>query len=467
MNIDKSALPTIMAVLKLLEQHAERSIRKGDFSRNIKGSKNPNELIKQVLSELDNTSIDTLKKILVSMALMTNGNVETLRDPRKFKRKHAEPLKSAMSLFVEEVFMVAGGDINRLVTKEDYLLAKNILPIVSAVKMDRQKLVGLLKGEYEVPGRGNISTDKDLVVADVLYRGLHSMSYKTIIFLLFNPKPSWDISRAVSTSENKNTSLTFTKKGSTGWGILFHIANKDGHGFHVGDMSWFKNESEYLLAGKLQVKGVNIKLRCYREVEKGPLWDTWIIKSRGGETTINIGRDTLTGKDASNLILKIMFADGESLKSFEHNEYEWFYKGGENMAEVFSAVDPEKPKKPLEEMSLVGGGVVQGAGAPLEDNRTDDAFNEVNGQESGLEDPQLTEMYSTQGLSGRNNMPQVSAEKEYAGHLERSISQRLKNFKQPELETSSEQDDPNCTIKTENKKYKIIISQNPLKSGII
>ena len=324
MKIDEAALPTIMAVLKLLEYHAQSSMRRGDFSRNIEGSKKPNELIKQILSELDSSSIDILKKILVSMALMTNGSVETIRDPRRFRKKQAEPLKSAMDIFVEEVFMLAGGDINRLATREDYLLAKNLLPIIASVRMDKKKLIGLLKGDYKIPsskgGDRKVNVGEDLLVADVLYRGLHSMNYKTIIFLLFNPKPSWDMSRGVSTSEDQRSSLGFTRKGSTGWRMLFHISNAIGQGFHVGDLSWFKGEREYLLAGKLQVKGVNIKLRCYREPEGQPIWNTWLIKSKGGETTVDTGKETLNGKDASNLILKIMFAGDGGLKTFEYND---------------------------------------------------------------------------------------------------------------------------------------------------
>ena len=458
MKIDQSALPTVMAVLKLLQYHAESSIRQGNFSRNMRGSKKPNELIKQILSELDSSSIDILKKILVSMALMTNGNVETVRDPRRFRKKHAEPLKAAMSLFVEEVFMAAGGDINRLATKEDYSLAKNLLPIISNVKMDRKKLVGLLKGDYKVSGREKIDVSRDLVVSDVLYRGLHSMSYKTIIFLLFNPDPSWDISRAVSTSENKGISLRFTTKGSTGWGILFHISNMDGQGFHVGDMSWFKNEQEYLLAGRLQVKGVNIKLKCYREVDGQLIWDTWTIKSRGGETTVNTGKESLTGKDASNLILKIMFAGEGGLKTFEHNDEEWTYKDGENMAEVLCAVDPEKKKEPLEEMSSMGGGSVQGyTGSPLGTKEENDEFNKKEEEESKLKGKRLEEMYSSSGVKGQMIVKNVTGEEEHEGHVERSEHQGLKNVMEDEEEE----------IKQENINYKVKILRNPRKNAII
>ena len=457
MKIDQSALPTVMAVLKLLQYHAESSIRQGNFSRNMRGSKKPNELIKQILSELDSSSIDILKKILVSMALMTNGNVETVRDPRRFREKHAEPLKVAMSLFVEEVFMAAGGDINRLATKEDYSLAKNLLPIISNVKMDRKKLVGLLKGDYKVSGREKIDVSRDLVVSDVLYRGLHSMSYKTIIFLLFNPDPSWDISRAVSTSENKGISLRFTMKGSTGWGILFHISNMDGQGFHVGDMSWFKNEQEYLLAGKLQVKGVNIKLKCYREVDGQLIWDTWTIKSRGGETTVNTGKESLTGKDASNLILKIMFAGEGGLKTFEHNDEEWTYKDGENMAEVLCAVDPEKTKEPLDEMSSMSGGAGHGSGAPLGSKEDNEAFNKKQEQEQRLKGDRLAEMYSTSGGRGQSVVTDVTGEEEHEGHVEKSRHQGLKNV-------TMEQED---NLKQENVSFKVKILPNPRKNAII
>jgi len=457
MKIDQSALPTVMAVLKLLQYHAESSIRQGNFSRNMRGSKKPNELIKQILSELDSSSIDILKKILVSMALMTNGNVETVRDPRRFREKHAEPLKAAMSLFVEEVFMAAGGDINRLATKEDYSLAKNLLPIISNVKMDRKKLVGLLKGDYKVSGREKIDVSRDLVVSDVLYRGLHSMSYKTIIFLLFNPDPSWDISRAVSTSENKGISLRFTMKGSTGWGILFHISNMDGQGFHVGDMSWFKNEQEYLLAGKLQVKGVNIKLKCYREVDGQLIWDTWTIKSRGGETTVNTGEESLTGKDASNLILKIMFAGEGGLKTFEHNDEEWTYKDGENMAEVLCAVDPEKTKEPLDEMSSMSGGAGHGFGAPLGSKEDNEAFNKKQEQEQRLKGDRLAEMYSTSGGRGQSVVTDVTGEEEHEGHVEKSRYQGLKNV-------TMEQED---NLKQENVSFKVKILPNPRKNAII
>lgn len=447
MNIDNSALPTIMAVLKLLQYHAERSRGQGDFHRNIRGSKSPNKLIKQILSELDSSSIDVLKKILVSMALMTNGNVDTIRDPNKFRKKNAETLEKAMSIFVEEVFTAAGGDIKRLATKEDYSLAKNILPIISKVKMNREQLVGLLKGDYKIPPtdgvllnpkRRQVDVSKDLPVADVLYRGLHSMSHKTIIFLLFNPKPSWDISRAVSTSEVEGISLQFAKKGTTGWGVFFHIANAAGQGFHIGDLSWYGNEQEYLLAGKLQVRGSNIKLRCYREVEGQLIWSTWLIKSKGGEVTIDTGKETLTGKEASNLILKIMFAGDGGLKSFEHNDQKWTYKDGENMIEVFCVVDPEKTKEPLDEMSSMGGGAVQGFGAPLGSKKGNEAFNKEQEREQRLKGDKLTEMYSTQGLSGRNRRMIVTGEEEHAGHVERSKHQGLKNVTESdEMETET------------------------------
>jgi hypothetical protein len=64
-----------------------------------------------------------------------------------------------------------------------------------------------------------------------------------------------------------------------------------------------------------------------------------------------------------------------------------------------------KIKRNLKEMSAMTGGAIQG--------------------HAGKEE--LDEMFSSQGLSGRNRRPSVSGEKEHAGHVERSKHQGLKN----------------------------------------
>ena len=71
-------------------------------------------------------------------------------------------------------------------------------------------------------------------------------------------------------------------------------------------------------------------------------------------------------------------------------------------------------------MSSMGGGAVQGYGAPLEDKETNEEFNNKQEKDQRLKGHKLTEMYSTQGLAGRNRRPIVTGEEEHAGHVERS-----------------------------------------------
>lgn len=77
-------------------------------------------------------------------------------------------------------------------------------------------------------------------------------------------------------------------------------------------------------------------------------------------------------------------------------------------------------------MSSMSGGSVQGYGGPLGDDKTVDAFNKKQEREQRLKGDRIEEMYSTQGLAGKNKQQLVSGEEEHEGHVERSKSTRLK-----------------------------------------
>jgi len=89
-----------------------------------------------------------------------------------------------------------------------------------------------------------------------------------------------------------------------------------------------------------------------------------------------------------------------------------------------------KKKQVIDEMSSVGGGSVQGYGAPFGDPEGIASFNKEQEREQRLKGDSLIEMFSTQGIAGRNVQQNVSAEEEFAGHLERSRHQGLQNFKE-------------------------------------
>jgi len=106
-----------------------------------------------------------------------------------------------------------------------------------------------------------------------------------------------------------------------------------------------------------------------------------------------------------------------------------------------------KKKQVIDEMNSVSGGSVQGYGAGFGDPETVDAFNDAQEREQRLKGDSLIEMFSSQGLAGRNMQQVVSPEKEFAGHLERSQHQGLQNFKRPQ----------------KTRTFKIKIKRNPRK----
>jgi len=152
-----------------------------------------------------------------------------------------------------------------------------------------------------------------------------------------------------------------------------------------------------------------------------------------------------------------MFTEQGSLNSFEYNGEKWTYKDGENMIEVFCVVDPEKTKEPLDEMSSMGGGAVQGYGAPLGSKEDNETFNKKQEREQRLKGDKLIEMYSTGAVKGQSVVKNVTGEEEHEGHVERSQHQGLKNV----------MEDDEQEINQESKNYKLKFMRNPRKNGII
>ena len=118
----------------------------------------------------------------------------------------------------------------------------------------------------------------------------------------------------------------------------------------------------------------------------------------------------------------------------------------------------KKKKEVLDEMSSMSAGSVQGYGGPLGDDKTVDAFNKEQKRGQRLKGSKLAEMYSTQGLAGKNVQQLVSGEEEHEGHVERSKAQGLKNV--------MEEEDNDDKLE-ETKKYWSKFLSNPQKNDII
>lgn len=118
----------------------------------------------------------------------------------------------------------------------------------------------------------------------------------------------------------------------------------------------------------------------------------------------------------------------------------------------------KKKKQVLDELSSMSGGSVEGSGVPLGDAKTMNAFNKEQEREQRLKGSKLAEMYSTQGLAGKNAQQLVSGEEEHEGHVERSQAQGLKNVVE---------EDENDDKLEETKKYWSKFLSNPRKNDII
>jgi len=238
----------ILAIFRVLEAIPERS---GDRYQNAI------ETVKKVLTPEDKKDIT---KILQAMMLLTAGNQETLRDPEKYEPGEAKDNFSTLfSTKSYTLYTDLGIPFNSLKppTKEDYELAKKLLPIMgsSFVTSDDIDAVIGTTGEMD---RRFMSEGHDIV-----YRGLHKLDKNTIAFLMDNP--TWDIGRGVSTSYDRLESRRFSKSFATSWGstqgpaILFTINNASKRGFHAGSLSRFYREKEVILAGQLKIRSWTIE----------------------------------------------------------------------------------------------------------------------------------------------------------------------------------------------------------------
>lgn len=308
--IDKKLIPIVVAVLKLLEATHRATSRKADKYRKG-GSKRVQEEIydeiDRVMSIMSEKEKDTFKKVFLSMLLMTAGNVASVRNPDSYDPSTA---KSIAKMFNSDSHRMwtAISDIpakNYVPTKQDYITAKKLLPMVSSISNDVDKMLALLKDREFILYPDKFVGDEDIKIADTLYRGLNSMSRQTLMLLFLVPGASWDITRAVSTSESYDTAMDFAND-KKGWRILFYIDNVDKRGFHAGELSVY-GEHEYILSGILTT--TRASLRTTAHDENGNRFELRVTQAKG-ELTIKFefdeGDRIYTGSAADKIFLSIM-----------------------------------------------------------------------------------------------------------------------------------------------------------------
>ena len=314
MNFDQNTLSTVLAVLKVLEANFMAAYVKSDlyspgsdqrtkFRRHQEG--------RRIINILDEKEKEAFRAVMLSMILMTAGSVETVRNPNLYKADKIDPISRLMTEYTRELWRQAGGrePTSYIPTKKDYATAKKLLPIVSSIPSDRRKILQIMKDKNLLGDPKKTAGEEDIKFAQVLYRGLHSMSNQVLMYLFYTEKPSWDITRSVSTSEDVDTAISFTnnKKAQEGdgWKLLFKIQNDDKRGFDIGNLSFYGNEDEYLLSGILNVDAIGFKLNVV-DMKTGESQYMNIYRSSGSDVAIDFLGKTYRGKEASNIFLSLM-----------------------------------------------------------------------------------------------------------------------------------------------------------------
>ena len=327
MNIEQGTLQVVLAVLKVLEANymaaADRAVR----PRQDRDRRNPTEVraneAARIITKLNKKEKEAFRAILLSMILMTAGNVATVRNPDLYNAKKVKPLSKLMNDYTKEIWRISGGSDVYIPTKKDYATAKKVLPVVSSIPSSKEKFLKIIKDKGFLGDPTRTASEDDIKVADVLYRGLNSMSNQSLMYLFFAPKPSWDITRAVSTSEDRNTSINFAQGSSVdgppkkdGWPMLFTIQNEDGRGFDAGSLSWYGIEDEYVLSGNLTIDAVGFQMGAI-DVISGEQFYIRIYRSSSSDLTIKFLGKEYRGKEASNIFLSILKDESAGIDRYD------------------------------------------------------------------------------------------------------------------------------------------------------
>ena len=334
MNIQEGTLQIVLAVLKVLEANymaaADRAVMPRPYGERISTSVVRSNEAHRIISKLNSKEKEAFRSVLLSMILMTSGSVETVRNPDSYKSEGIEPISKLMSEYTRELWRISGGadPSTYKPTKKDYATAKLILPVVSSIPSSKEKFLKIMKDKDFLGDPTRTAKESDIKIADILYRGLHSISNKILMYLFYENNPSWDITRSVSTSEDRDTSMNFAQGSSidgprkqVGWKMLFTIKNADKRGFDAGSLSFYGNEDEYLLSGVLTIDAIGFQLMVY-DYKSGESFPMAIYRTGAESLKIKfLGRE-YDGKKASNIFLSIMLDEASPINNAYDEEGE-------------------------------------------------------------------------------------------------------------------------------------------------
>jgi hypothetical protein len=226
------------------------------------------KFLRGVLRKLNDAEKENLAKVLKAMVLMTSGSVKTIRNPDGYDKMDPDainPWDDIMSYQVRVTLETADPDFDShsKPTKEDYMLAKKLLPIMGSSFTTDQDIEDYAKDEL---ASAQDDHQKELVKGfQTLYRGLKGVSID-LVKRIMTKKP-YSIERAVSTSFDYDQASDFAGLGNgkdkasfNGPAVLLYITNLQRKGFVAGHLSAY-DEDEVILSGMLNIEQWEIYVR--------------------------------------------------------------------------------------------------------------------------------------------------------------------------------------------------------------
>lgn len=292
MSIDKQVLLTLRVVQWLFKE----------FSRAYKTSEKRYKRI-FIQAGLNDEAIESIRKVFLSMVLMTSGNVKTVRDPSSFMALKARPLKEILvtNAPYARFYKAIGLNVNARPTMADYQMAHTLLKEMGSSSLSddyiRQQMAKF--SDKAVQDKSDIKID-NMQIPKKLYRGLHHLDVSAIRSLM-NIGGSWDITRAVSTTMDLNTAEDFATEG--GNSAILNINNPNQVGFLASALSMYESEFEVILAGNLKIDKWSIGVVCdgLLELDDGHREETTavleIFSDNNSVHIVSITRYGLAGKD--------------------------------------------------------------------------------------------------------------------------------------------------------------------------
>jgi|TARA_R100000081_G_C4805487_1_gene167190 hypothetical protein len=241
----------ILAVMRIIE-----AIPAYDTSKRFGYIYNANKM-------MDDKDRAVLTDVVKAMILLTSGNQKAVRDPSTFDPDAArDKWNWLLGIGVAKMIQKFGLDIdlNSKPTREDYVIAHKLLPILGASKVSPEEL----------------EQHADMFTRDPLSRTGsegHQKVYRGVtvsknVILKATTRKTWNIGHGVSTSTSEKKGMEFAKTSMSihgangGPALLLNIENKSKRGFHAGSLSRYKNEREVILSGVLEFGDWDMDFKC-------------------------------------------------------------------------------------------------------------------------------------------------------------------------------------------------------------